>query len=73
MTEEITSAVLDKSLTTKSRNKLLILIRDARLMEVDGIERALGISPTTAEIRGWFKKEKRGNNFEDWVRERSGE
>lgn len=42
------------------RNKMLLSIRDAELAKIDAIERQLGISPTTAEIRRWFKQEKRG-------------
>lgn len=55
----------------KTRNDMLLKIRDAELAKVDAIERQLGISPTTAEIRKWFKQEKRGNNFEGWIRARS--
>jgi len=53
------------------KNKILLAIRDAELQKVDAIEKSLGISPTTAEIRKWFKKEKRLNDGEDWIRDRS--
>jgi len=53
------------------QNKMLLAVRDADLAKVDAIEKRLGISPTTAEIRRWYKNEKRLNNGETWIRERS--
>lgn len=38
------------------RNQMLLAIRNARLLEVDAIEKQLGVSPTTAEIRRWYKR-----------------
>lgn len=53
------------------KNRMLLQVRDSDLARVDAIERQLGISPTTAEIRKWFKQEKRGQDYEDWIRNRS--
>jgi hypothetical protein len=55
----------------KTRNKMLLSVRDAELAKIDAIERLLGITPTTSEIRKWFKQEKRGNDYDTWIRERS--
>lgn len=37
------------------RNRLLLQFRDAKLAEADVAEKLLGITPTTAEIRKWYK------------------
>ena len=55
----------------KTRNRMLLAMRDAQLAQVAAVERELGISPTTADIRKWYKEQMRGNDFEVWIRERS--
>lgn len=35
-------------------------LRQARLLEIDAIERFWGITPRTAELRSWYKAEKCG-------------
>lgn len=55
----------------KMVNRMLLQVRDSDLSRVDAIERKLGISPTTAQIRRWYKSSRHGNDFEDWIRERS--
>jgi len=48
-----------------SKTNLLLSIRNAELAKIDAIERALGISPTTAEIRRWAKTEMRIGSGKD--------
>lgn len=52
----------DSPENAKTRERMLLQIRDAELAKVDAIERHLGISPTTAEIRKWYKEHVRNGN-----------
>lgn len=46
----------------ETRKRMLLQIRDAELAKVDAIERQLEISPTTAEIRRWYKEQIRNGS-----------
>ena len=52
---EIIASLITGSVTDQERQEYLSRLRNARLAEVDDIERILGIEMTTSEMRRTFK------------------